>query len=98
MVPTTELEKPEASRDSMKTKAAAPPRRGVRVRQAVSISATSPWPLALKTEAAMETMAMLTRPAKPSAIITSRFDQPSTRRISASFFTGTRPCVRLECR
>ena len=98
MVPTTELEKPEASSDSMKTKAAAPPKSGVSVRQAVSISATSALPLAWKTVAAMETMAMFTRPAKPRAIITSRFDQRSTARTSSALRVGMRPCVRFEWR
>jgi hypothetical protein len=41
MVPTVELEIPEAMRDSRNREAAAPPRRGVNVWYAVSISATS---------------------------------------------------------
>ena len=63
----------------------------------VSISATSLWP-AWKAEAAIITMAMLTRPATASAATTSMLENFSTFFRSPSLRTGARFWVRPECR
>src|SRR5262249_48691394 len=41
---------------------------------------------------------ILTRPAMLSAITTSRFEYRNTKRRSSSLRTGTRACVKPECR
>ena len=74
IVPTTELEIPEAvSESEKKTRPAAAPKSGTMVKYAVWISATPLWP-ALNAAAAIATIAMLTRPASERATITSRFE------------------------
>ncbi len=97
IVPTTEDDTPEAMSETRKAPAAAGPSSGVSVLYASWISATSLWP-AWKAEAAMITIAMLTRPASARAISTSRSEKRTRRRRSASLRGAPRPWVRPECR
>jgi len=60
IVPTTELEIPDAISEIKKTAAARLPSNGVKVRYAVAISATFACPVVLKTAAAMYIIARLT--------------------------------------
>src|SRR5579872_6438806 len=75
IVPTTELDMPDAMSDSKKTAAAAEPSSGVNVWYADWMLATSTWPPKWKTAADMYIIAMLTIPAMPSAMSTSMFEK-----------------------
>ena len=85
IVPTAELDSPEASSDTRNTPAAPEPKdRYQGASRRCSISATSSCTPSWKTEAAIATIAILTSPARPSASTTSRFENRSSRRRSPS--------------
>jgi hypothetical protein len=97
-VPTLEDEAPEASSATAKASAAAPPTRWPSCACAPAIDSSPDRPGVWKSFAATASIAMLTRPAMPSAMITSMRSKRSTRRRSSSLRTGTRLPVSDECR
>jgi len=98
IVPTVELESPDAVNASANNTLDAPPRIGSSVRCAPSSDSMCVSPLPKKTVAATTSIATLIRPAIVIAISTSMRVYLYSVRASSSLRGTMRCCVSAECR
>ena len=98
-VPMLDDDRPDASSATPKSTSALPPTTEPRPSYTWERSSpTSVMPALLNTVAAMTSIDRFTSPAIVIAITTSTSSNRNSRRLAAGSDTGTRRCVRAECR